>query len=68
MLLPDYLAIYPAQIAECCLYEGDSFENEDEFSASILDMDQIIKVMDVIDNKWVIDGWRFLKRDDLWIQ
>ena len=63
MKLPDHLAIYPAQIAECCLYEGDGFENEEEFSTNILNVDQIVKVMDVVDNKWVIDKSRFLNEN-----
>lgn len=50
-ILPDFLGIYNAQIVECCLFEGENFENEEEFNTAINNADLIIKVVDVIDNK-----------------
>lgn len=51
MSLPDYLQIYNAQAIECCLYDSESFTNDDDFIKAIEEKDFIIKVMDVKDNK-----------------
>lgn len=36
---------------ECCLFEGESFDDDEGFANAIGETDFIIKVMDVIDNK-----------------
>ncbi|XP_065214372.1 maternal protein tudor-like [Planococcus citri] len=49
-ILPDYLKTYNPQAVQCCLYDSESFTNDEDFIQNIDEKDFIIKVMKVQDN------------------